>query len=246
MTLLAARPGDKHPLPPSQGAQLQSNEIKSGRWEQDQSSSAGQSESSTTSRNNTAGSSLFSSSLAAFSSNIKTLRSRYQLHDSTGSSLITPGPPLDVEPEQQKLRHDEEWDQATLNDVIRACGNQIVGKGGFGDVYKGYHHIYKDVAVKFLDEAKFSQKQFEEEIQNLKILSTMSDLVVQFKAKSAPGARKAIIMEWMDGGSLHDYLKENPDWLSRLNIMQGVADGLKFIHHKNLIHRDIKPGRDAI
>lgn len=59
---------------------------------------------------------------------------------------------------------------------------------------------------------------------------------------------KALILEYMCGGSLHKRLHEMEQcqltWQRRLQVAMGVAQGMKYLHHdfpEPLIHRDLKP-----
>ena len=51
-----------------------------------------------------------------------------------------------------------------------------------------------------------------------------------------------MIMEMLEGGSLHDRLaKEKIDKDAIFNIMKGILQGLCQMHKKGIMHRDIKP-----
>jgi len=53
-----------------------------------------------------------------------------------------------------------------------------------------------------------------------------------------------LMMEYMEGGSLHDLLHAKKAKLSRLNkigIALRIAQGMNFIHLSKIIHRDLKP-----
>ncbi len=48
--------------------------------------------------------------------------------------------------------------------------------------------------------------------------------------------------EWAENGSLESYLKRNTFSLRRkVSILINILEGLRLIHKKNFIHKDIKP-----
>ena len=160
------------------------------------------------------------------------------------------GQPLDVETGEGRSAafssNDAEWDQDTITDAIGHYGWTMVGRGGFGTVFKGNHPAHGDVAVKILDRATISLEQYGAEVENMKSMSSSNpECIVQLKAKSSAAEAKemVIVTEWMDGGSLHGHLKKNPDWLFRLKVMKGVSECLESIHGQSLPHGNLKPGR---
>jgi serine/threonine protein kinase len=56
-----------------------------------------------------------------------------------------------------------------------------------------------------------------------------------------------IVMELMIGGSLCDLLhggkiikKQSLSYLQKLQITRSIAQGIQFLHSKNIVHRDLK------
>src|SRR6185436_17058612 len=54
----------------------------------------------------------------------------------------------------------------------------------------------------------------------------------------------AIVLRYMKNGNLRDFLKPNKSlpWIERLWLLNSFIRGLKVIHSKGLIHRDLHPG----
>ncbi|RIA96128.1 kinase-like domain-containing protein, partial [Glomus cerebriforme] len=54
-----------------------------------------------------------------------------------------------------------------------------------------------------------------------------------------------IILEYAEGGNFNDYLNRNHknfDWLSKIEILCYIIEGLKQIHQKQMVHRDFHIG----
>lgn len=52
---------------------------------------------------------------------------------------------------------------------------------------------------------------------------------------------KAIIMEWIDGRTLEDFLKEHPSSKIRRAVANQLLEAISYFHKKQIIHRDLKP-----
>ncbi len=154
----------------------------------------------------------------------------------------------------QKRNDDEVIDLFDSSYVISGRYELIeeLGRGGAGVVYLSKDKILdRDVAVKELkkisgikDEEKI--KEFFKEARLLAKLNHQN--IVQLydilKEDSKDGEmRYFIIMEYVEGSSLEDMIKEiSPMKLKfAIPIILQVLDGLYFAHKKDIIHLDIKP-----
>lgn len=50
-----------------------------------------------------------------------------------------------------------------------------------------------------------------------------------------------IVMEWVDGQTLADWLQTERTLAERLALLHELLDALRYIHGKQLVHRDVKP-----
>ena len=147
--------------------------------------------------------------------------------------------------------------QINYNELIEATNNwdksNILGRGGFGVVYKGKWKC-TDVAIKkmhFKDgqskEANLVQmKQSLNELRHLN--SFRHDNILPVYGYSLNGDDSCLVYQLMLGGSLEQRLFFSPEkppltWHHRMRIAQGAARGLQFLHTVSevpLIHGDVK------
>ncbi|XP_061897807.1 tyrosine-protein kinase Lck [Entelurus aequoreus] len=116
-----------------------------------------------------------------------------------------------------------------------------LGAGQFGDVWMGLYNNDRKVAVKVLKIGSMSAEAFLEEANMMKNL-LHPRLVRLFAVVSQEPIY--IVTEYMENGSLLDYLKTTQG--SRLSVKtlidmaSQVADGMAYIEQKNYIHRDLR------
>ncbi|XP_037449119.1 L-type lectin-domain containing receptor kinase SIT2-like [Triticum dicoccoides] len=123
----------------------------------------------------------------------------------------------------------------------------LLGKGGFGKVYKGVLAVPKQtIAIKRVSpESKQGMKEFMAEIAILGHLRHRN--LVQLIGYCRHRQELLLVYDYMPNGSLDMYLhkKDKPTlgWDQRLHIIKGVAAGLVYLHEdweQVVIHRDIK------
>lgn len=137
----------------------------------------------------------------------------------------------------------------------------VVGEGGFGVVYKGWHVSFEQpIAIKVLKIPPLSLEaqndilsKFRDEGRLLYTLSQASlDIVrsIGFGALTTPSGVWApfIVLEWLEGKSLQADLDERTtkrlggrSLAEAVKLLEPAARGLGVAHHKRVAHRDIKP-----
>ena len=55
------------------------------------------------------------------------------------------------------------------------------------------------------------------------------------------GIGEAIIMEYVDGSTLDEWLTTNPDKKKRIRVADELAEALAYVHSLGIVHRDLKP-----
>ncbi|XP_038698288.1 G-type lectin S-receptor-like serine/threonine-protein kinase At1g67520 isoform X2 [Tripterygium wilfordii] len=134
---------------------------------------------------------------------------------------------------------------------IKAATNQFsyqnkLGQGGFGSVYKGML-LGNEIAVKRL--SKYSGQGLEEFKSEVQLISKLQHRnLVNLIGYCVRRKEKILIYEYMPNKSLDSFIFDPSkqhllDWIQRLQIVEGIAQGLLYLHKYSrlkIIHRDLK------
>jgi tRNA A-37 threonylcarbamoyl transferase component Bud32 len=123
----------------------------------------------------------------------------------------------------------------------------VLGKGGMGIVYKARDKsLDRDVAIKMMDTSLTRDesflKRFQSEAKALAKLQNPNIVSVFALRESEYGF--CIVMEFVEGGTLSDRLREE----GRLSVPEAIIifkqllSALDHAHKVGIIHRDLKPG----
>ncbi len=143
-------------------------------------------------------------------------------------------------------------DEQLLDSLIgRTIGNYVVrknvGQGGMGAVYLAEHpRIGRQVAIKVLlpelsknpqvVQRFFTEAKSSSEIRNQHIID-----ILDFG--ELPDGLSYIIMEWLEGQSLRDALRQGKFDIDRAVHVAiiGIGQALTAAHARGIVHRDLKP-----
>ncbi|VDO84078.1 unnamed protein product [Heligmosomoides polygyrus] len=123
-----------------------------------------------------------------------------------------------------------------------------IGAGAFGEVWRGCIHESPssppiDVAVKMKKVTEKNKAEIDELYKEARLMRQYKHKnVVAFYGVVIKGSDSAmIVMEFIDGGSLKDYLKKNRSTTvkAKLGYAIDVAVGLVYLHSKTCMHRDV-------
>ncbi|EHA8587021.1 receptor-like kinase TMK4 [Cocos nucifera] len=143
----------------------------------------------------------------------------------------------------------------SIQSVRRATNNfseeNILGRGGFGVVYKGNHNGTL-IAVKKSRVDLAGNKGSNEFKAEIDVLSKVRHRhLVALLGYYDDGNERLLVYEYMPGGTLEQHLfdynniKCSPlTWKQRLTIALDVARGVEYLHslaQESFIHRDLKP-----
>ncbi|KAK5819817.1 hypothetical protein PVK06_024843 [Gossypium arboreum] len=139
-------------------------------------------------------------------------------------------------------------------DEIKAATNNfhddlVVGKGGFGKVYKGFmDEGEKILAIKRLNPE--SSQGIREFLTEIEILSQLRHVhLVSLIGYCNEKREMVLVYDFMSNGTLSDHLYGTSfaydplTWKKRLDICKGAATGLNYLHTEvrhTVIHRDVK------
>lgn len=128
----------------------------------------------------------------------------------------------------------------------------VLGKGGFGTVYKGELHDGTKIAVKRMNTGLLGDKGLAEFKSEIDVLTKVRHRhLVALLGYCLDGDEKLLVYEYLPQGALSRHLfswkeegLQSLEWKQRLTIALDVARGVEYLHslaHQSFIHRDLKP-----
>ncbi|MEI6423637.1 MAG: protein kinase, partial [Lentisphaerota bacterium] len=125
--------------------------------------------------------------------------------------------------------------------------NEEIGRGGFAVVYKGLDKkLNRVIAVKVLSpQAGLDNATVERFQRESSIIASLNhrNILAVYDCDLDADAGYFIVMEYIEGGTLRDYLKSKGKLSieDTVALMRGICKGMSYAHRKNLVHRDLKP-----
>ncbi|CAA0836805.1 Probable receptor protein kinase TMK1 [Striga hermonthica] len=130
--------------------------------------------------------------------------------------------------------------------------DNVLGRGGFGTVYRGELHDGTKIAVKRMECGVIAWKGTAEFKSEIAVLTKVRHRhLVALLGYCLDGNEKLLIYEYMPQGTLSRHLfgwgeegLRPLEWTSRLTVALDVARGVEYLHglaHQSFIHRDLKP-----
>ncbi|XP_044489134.1 mitogen-activated protein kinase kinase 9-like [Mangifera indica] len=132
----------------------------------------------------------------------------------------------------------------SLFDFEKVC---VLGHGNQGIVYKVRHkHTSAIYALKIIPTQSQTTHPYQPSIEANILCRTDSPFIIKCHAIFEPptlAGSKAILMDYMDAGTLDSLLKINGPFSesSIAQIAYQILNGLQYLHARNIVHLDIKP-----
>ncbi|PKK75229.1 kinase-like protein [Rhizophagus irregularis] len=122
-----------------------------------------------------------------------------------------------------------------------------IGRGSFGKVIKANLTNRGLVALKiiFNDNSKEKLNEVNEEfVKELKLLREIDyhSNINHFLGVTNDSMSYILVLEYANEGNLRDYLRNNfasLEWNHKIQMALDITNGLKFLHSKEIIHRDL-------
>jgi len=119
---------------------------------------------------------------------------------------------------------------------------------GYNALYRGKregrYYVLKGLKEEYRGQAMykaFLQKEYD-------LMSLLSHPgIVEFESfENVEGVGDCIVMEWIDGEPLSDWLQSSPSKAARLRVANQIIDALEYVHGHQMVHRDLKPSNILI
>ncbi|RHZ46440.1 hypothetical protein Glove_621g62 [Diversispora epigaea] len=128
------------------------------------------------------------------------------------------------------------FDYNTFEDITE------IASGAFGTVYRANSiELGKQVALKNLHEN--NEKLYVKELTNIMTVNN-NDNIINFYGISIDPLTEThyLVLQYAKDGDLRTYLRINfksLDWTIKINMAKDITSGLRCIHDKNIVHKDL-------
>ncbi|RHZ67417.1 hypothetical protein Glove_301g18 [Diversispora epigaea] len=147
-----------------------------------------------------------------------------------------------------------EWEIWRWIDYSKLKNIEYLAEGGFGSIWKAEWIDMPEEVFEFYKSNQVALKK----LKNSQEISSvfLKELTANFQCRDkyvlpilgltqdSMTKEYAIVLRYMKNGNLKEFLDQNKllPWIERLWLLNSFISGLKVIHNKGFVHRDIHPG----
>lgn len=146
----------------------------------------------------------------------------------------------------KKINHKELIEDWEISPKEITTGPRI-GSGSFGTVYRGHWH--GPVALKKLNVTKTTHAQLQAFKNEVAVLKKTRHVNILLFMGYVSKPHLTIITQWCEGSSLHKHLHVIESRFTStqlIEIARQTAQGMDYLHAKNIIHRDLKSNSEYL
>ena len=99
--------------------------------------------------------------------------------------------------------------------------------------------LLKGLRKEVAEEAGYQQR-LRKELEILMLLQH-PNIVAAYGIEEIENLGRCIVMEYVDGVTLKEWLTEKSTRRIRFRVMQEITDAVSYLHTKGIVHRDLKP-----
>lgn len=132
-----------------------------------------------------------------------------------------------------------------LHGILESLGLenlQYVARGGMGQVWHG-ERDGEDVAIKLVTLTRravtVASAELQKEAKRLKRLKHPN--IIRLRDVHQVDLDVILELDWAEGGTLYDYLEEEPSAPERIAVWRQVVGAVAYMHAQKIVHRDLKP-----
>ena len=108
----------------------------------------------------------------------------------------------------------------------------------------GIWNVLKGLKPEYAADKQFVQMLTKE--YTLMVGLNHPNIVRTYGHENVPELGECIIMEYVDGRTLADFVRENPNASQRRQVAEELLDALAYCHKKQIVHQDLKPSNILI